>query len=470
MVTAKIPTRFVNLFCSLLFCMSALNAVASVNAANPKVVAYNYPQILPKAADYRLKAEGIDITVGQSSCGAYAAFSCEGPVNIEIELPYGTSGDVTISPKKHGILPRIEGNRISFQIPGPMLFAVMVDGLPALYGYANPLETNVPDASDPKVKYFKAGQIYEVGQLVLSDDETLYIEGGAVVRGSVFASSAKNIRIAGYGILDGGYYAANNKHRSILLEDCRNSVIEDIIMIEPSSWMIVLGLCEDIVVRNVKQLGFVSSSDGVDIVGCKRVKVLNSFLRNGDDCVVVKAFDLGRYNKYVSKNFSADVDDIEVNNCIVLSFRGGQAFEIGHELTTASVRNIRFINCDVLGVHDQGGVFGIHNTDRAAVSDVLYQDIRVEHYYNKLVDIRIIKSRYFRDEERGQIRNVTFKNIDVTVSEYNPGYSISLIGGYDAKHTVENVVFDNFRLNGTKVTNADQLDLFLKQTKNVTFR
>jgi hypothetical protein len=98
------------------------------------------------------------------------------------------------------------------------------------------------------------------------------------------------------------------------------------------------------------------------------------------------------------------------------------------------------------------------------------KNIRVEHYYSKLIDLRVIESRFGRDDRRGQIRNVTFRNIDVTVSRYNPGYSISLIGGLDADHTVENVLFDNFRLNGVKVTNADQLDLFIKQAREIEFR
>jgi hypothetical protein len=68
------------------------------------------------------------------------------------------------------------------------------------------------------------------------------------------------------------------------------------------------------------------------------------------------------------------------------------------------------------------------------------------------------------------IRNIVFRNIDVTQSIYNPGYSMSLIGGYDSQHTAENIIFDNFRLNGVKVTNADQLELYIKQAKDIRFK
>jgi hypothetical protein len=47
---------------------------------------------------------------------------------------------------------------------------------------------------------------------------------------------------------------------------------------------------------------------------------------------------------------------------------------------------------------------------------------------------------------------------------------MSLIGGYDATHTAENILFDNFRINGLKVTNADQLELYVKQAKEIQFK
>jgi hypothetical protein len=38
------------------------------------------------------------------------------------------------------------------------------------------------------------------------------------------------------------------------------------------------------------------------------------------------------------------------------------------------------------------------------VSDVLYENIRGAHHYEKVVDFRIVRSRWSKDEERCQIR------------------------------------------------------------------
>ncbi|MCO6480072.1 MAG: hypothetical protein J5I94_25765, partial [Phaeodactylibacter sp.] len=163
-------------------------------------------------------------------------------------------------------------------------------------------------------------------------------------------------------------------------------------------------------------------------------------------------------------------EDIVATGCSVQANGGGQAFEIGHELILNPVRNIQFTDCDVLGVHGQGGVFGIHNCDGAAISNVRYENIRVDHYYNKLIDMRIIKSRWSKEEKVGLVKDVVLKDIRVRNSIYNPGYSISLIGGYDAEYQVENVIIEDFYINGKKITHADELDLYVKQARNVIFR
>jgi polygalacturonase len=456
-------------FIAITFGMLAFsgNSIAG-NADDSKVITYNYPRICPQSSDFKLKANGQEVFVYQTSAEPFASFSGSGMVHVEVETTK-PNPNIGISPKKLGIVPKFEGNKISFDLPSGTNVALVVESKPILFIYADKVAENVPSPTDQGVYYFKAGQVYEVGELRLKDNETLYIEGGAVVRGCVRATSAKNVRISGYGVLDGGYYSKGGSRRTIVFEDCRNSVIEDITIIEPTSWMIVLGISQDITVRNVKEIGTVGSTDGCDIVGSKKIRIENCIFRNGDDCIAIKSLDL-RGHGTATLDFTSDVEDVEVTGSTFVAYIGGTALEIGHELRTGSIKNIRFANNDILGVHGYGGVFGIHNADHATVSDILFENIKVEHYYNKLIDFKVIKSMWGKDAERGQIRNVTLRNIDVTQSIYNAGYSMSLIGGYDATHTAQNIVFDNFRLNGEKVTNADQLELYVKQAKNVTFK
>ena len=319
-------------------------------ATAPRVTAYPYPRISPRSATFKVKAAGQEIFVYRTSCGDFAAFACDAhPEGIQVEIETaGPAKSVRVAPARHGITPAIQGNRICLQLPRPTHLLIEIDGLPQLYLYADAPEANPPSPDDPNVRYFRAGQVHEVGELHLSSNQTLYIEGGAVLRGCIRATSATNVRIAGRGILDGSYYQQGvDGRRSIILEDCHNSRIDDIIMVEPSSWMLVLGACQNVTVHNIKQLGEVSSSDGIDIVGSRQIRVENCFCRNGDDCIAIKSLDL-RPHGGATLDYALDVEDVEVRGCSFLSYRGGQALEIGHELRTASIRDIRFVDCDIL--------------------------------------------------------------------------------------------------------------------------
>jgi polygalacturonase len=239
-------------------------------------------------------------------------------------------------------------------------------------------------------------------------------------------------------------------------------------MINPPSWTLVTYYAGDVNIDGIKQITAGNGRDGIDVVMSRDVTIKNCILSCGDDCIVIKAFNSERYPEVKNNNWMG-CKNVLVEDCILHGF-GAQALEIGHELRQNPVDNIVHRNIDVLASHGQGGVFGIRNCESATVTNVLYENIRVDHYFNKLVDIRVIKSRYSKQEERGHIDGVKFKDIYVKTSKYNAGYSISLIGGYDEDHKVKNVTFENFQLDGEKVTNGDELDLFVKQAEGIVFK
>ena len=65
----------------------------------------------------------------------------------------------------------------------------------ALHLFANPPETDAPQPGDPNVIYFGPG-IHEVSQLVVRNNQTVYVAGGAVVRGVIRPD--EQYRISGY--------------------------------------------------------------------------------------------------------------------------------------------------------------------------------------------------------------------------------------------------------------------------------
>lgn len=293
----------------------------------------------------------------------------------------------------------------------------------------------------------------------------VHIEGGAIVRGCLRAKGRRGLRIEGYGVLDGSCFGQGDgekgrKEQCILLEHCQEVVIEGLVLVEPSTWMVVLGCCRAVVVRNIKEIGEVVSSDGIDICGSTDVLVEGCMLKNNDDCVVFKSVG----------NWLGDVERVQVRNCVLLNDRAGNAMEIGFETCAARIGDIVFEDCDVLHVHGHGAPFSIHAGDRATIENVRWENIRVEHYYDKLVDFRVVEARYGRDKEKGRIRNIVLRNITVTKSPFNGGYSTAVIGGLDETHGVENVLFENFVLGGTKVRTPVEMDLYLRFAKDVRFQ
>ena len=437
---------------------------------------HRFPEALVRSAIFRITANGVPLDVLTHSAADYTSFECAGPVCIEITLP-SAPGRVVVRPLRVGIESEIEGKSLRFTVDGPHHLQIEIAGLPLLYLYALPLAGEAP--SGPHVKRFEGGKIHDVGHLILKSGEVCWIDAGAVVRGSIRAESASGVLIGGYGVLDGGIWIerGEGRRKAIVFDFCTDCRVENILMLSPSSWMVVLGGCADMEVSGVRQIADSVSSDGVDIAGSRRVRITGCMLHNGDDNIAIKAIDRnpGQGDRAIvpgheNEDWNGTVEDVVVSNCIFYKINGGSAMEIGYETSTDHIRNIRFEDIDVLAVHNFGSVFGIHTGDRALVENITWENIRVEHHYDKLVDIRVLWSRWNRDAERGRVRNLVFRNIRVVQIPPNVGYTLSVIAGYDAEHPVTDVLFENFELGGRHVTHADQLDLVMRHAHNLVFR
>lgn len=434
------------------------------------VSSYTLPVAMSRATNVRVRINGVSQTVGATQTTNYLCAAWNGAVEIGIECDAPIE-NCAVRPRSRNVSAQIESNIARFTLENPQNISIEIDDMKPLFLFANQIEDNAPSPDDADVLYFRAGETHQIGKLQLRDNQTLYIEGGAVVRGCVRAKNAKNVRICGHGVLDGSLYTRDIDARmSIILEGCHNARVENITMIEPSVWMLVVGNCDGVQIENVHQIGEVMTSDGVDIVGSRNVTIRNCFQRNNDDCIAIKAVNYHESDDDNTVDWRQNVENILVEGCVFSNDRGGSAVEIGYETQCDSMKNITFRNCDVLSVHGSGAVFAIHNGDRALVENVTYEDFRIEHHYDKLIDFRVLDSVYRRDETLGQVRNITLRDIQVYRQSYNAGYTISVIGGFDAEHTIENVVIENFYFDDVKITDADALDLYLKQARNIEFR
>lgn len=124
----------------------------------------------------------------------------------------------------------------------------------------------------------------------------------------------------------------------------------------------------------------------------------------------------------------------------------------------------------MLHVHGSGAVFSLHNYGRALVENILFEDIRIEHCYDKFIDFRVSRSRYTVDPDPGHIRGVVLRDILWHRADCNVGYTVSLVGGWDADHRVEDVALENIRINGTPVGHLDELEITTRYADGLRLR
>jgi hypothetical protein len=380
--------------------------------------------------------------------------SFEGPGQMQVSLSVeGTPRNVKIRPASRKIKPTVDGNKITFNWEGPDQLVVEVDDMPPLFLFANPEEKNVPSVRGAGVKYFAPG-VHRPGYIELKDNETVYIAAGAVVYGGIRATNASNIRVIGRGILDGNY----QYQQMVQIENSRDILFEGVTVRNGRGWTNTLINCREVEYSNVKVLGFGPSSDGINPAGSQRVRITNCFMRCTDDCVAIKAPD-----------YNHPVQDIYVANNIMIGFAYADGVTIGFETNAEFVKNVVVRDCDILLARGGSRVdghsgFSIICDGPAVISDIIFENIRVEQSEIKLFELNITDGTLYGEDPPGHIRDVTIRNVDW----FHEGPIV--IHGFNDNNIVENVSFIDCKVAG-KPLERESKNLSINQfTSNIRVR
>lgn len=331
---------------------------------------------------------------------------------------------------------QIGSDEVKVRIDAPCKFSLEPEGCRApVFVFAEAPERNVPDFSDPKVKVIEPGvQLAgEKGVLVLKDGETLYLERGAVLEGSVIARG-KNIRICGRGMIDGSRWEWHRHPYGRLLEadHCQNLTIEDITIRGSGVWTIVPVGCDGVTVRNVKICnGRVQNDDGVDVCNSRNVLIENCFFRTNDDAIALKGLD----------SSDGDVENVVVRNSTFWIDFARFAL-LGHESRAARMRGVRFENIDILNFRLP--VLLLEPGEDMFLEDVRAEDIRIDNDRPRrsleIARVRPTVNVYMKTKAPGCVRDVVLNGLSVCGEPFQPCVTIE---DYDAEHRTENVVLTN---------------------------
>ncbi len=435
------------------------------------------PQQVASTESLRVHVDEHPCELLATGAGPAVLLRADDAFGLRLMRPEGWEG-LRVAPARAGAQCDLAGEILLLECPSPQSLLLEVSGRCVAYVLVVPPPGSPPEPGrGGRLIRIPAGEVREIGVLALHSGDVLWIEEGAVARGQVVVVRAEDVVIGGGGVLDGSLpVPGGERMRPVVIEESRRVSLKNLTIINARHWMVTVGRSEEVLIESTRQFSTGNGTDGMDIVGSRLVTVRGCFLRNGDDNVAIKALHAKRGSGVgqscpgaYTGDWEADVQDILVEGCAFYNDCGGSSMEIGYETRAGRIGDVTFRDIDVMAVHDFGSVFGIHNGDRATVENILWENIRVDHCYDKIVDLRVLNSRWNTDASRGRIRNVTLRNIQVAESPYNPGYTVSLIGGFDAAHDVQGVRFEKFFLGGRKVLSADDLSLFTRHAGGITF-
>ena len=396
-------------------------------------------------------------------------FDFEGSAEITIAMP-GLPHPVEsakVLPLSRGIEPEIADGTVRFTVTEPGQYTVVYndDVNQATHIVANPLETDVPDPDDPDVFYIGPGE-WVMDAISLSDGQTLYLSGGAVLHSIISVNNADNVTIRGRGLIDGSDYAAWNQTGSyarvpIDINHSKNVSIEGISIVNSNCWNVNSFSSRDVTIDNVKVISGRQNGDGFTVQSCKNHLVTNCFARTWDDSLVVK-------------NYSGSSSDITFRNIQIWTDLA-QSMEIGYETDKGEtldpeIRNVLFEDITVL-YNFHKPVISIHNSDDCFVHDITYRDIHVENALmqgdngvnKELIEMNLNKSGWSTvKDEFGTIDSILIDGltVDHTLEEKIPE---SRISGIDEEHQVTNVTLKNVTILGNKITAPEDMKLRLNE-------
>ena len=445
------------------FVMTLLVMMALVCPVQAAVVIYPAPPGESLSEDYEVTVQGQNVpvytarTLDPPFAGkewdyggpySFANFDTDGPVVVQIKSPRDLRNTV-IRPSFPEVTMRIEGEHtVVVTLPGPRKISIEPEGKRGpLLLFANPLEENPPQRDDPNVVYFGPG-VHRPERIVLKSHQTLYLAGGAVVKGGVIAEG-ENIRILGRGILDGSDWEWRKGPTPTVISIQGSDVeVSGITVRGASHWTIVPVHSQRVTIRNVKICGGrVQNDDGINPCNSQDVLITDCFIRSDDDCVAMKGLNFIEGNN--------NVERIRVENCVLWCDRA-RIFLLGHESRAPFMRDITLTNLDI--IHFSMTPFLLEPGEDMRLENVLVENVRLHgEGQRELIRLRPVVNQYMRKKTPGFIKDITFRNI--TVEGHSGPYRVQIYGA-DEEHNVRDVICENVTILGEKLgRESDRLEI-----------
>jgi hypothetical protein len=331
-------------------------------------------------------------------------------------------------------------------------------------------ETNIPDKNDPTVLFLEAG-VHKFGRAwkpYVNGIKTVYLAPGAVVQATMHAVAQDGLRLTGRGLFAQSLWE-NGKDVSplktewmgemmgIYFRECNKLKIDGISVINSPSYQIELADCENVLVDNVKLLGFgKGNNDGIHLYG-RNIELKNSFLAGSDDRICITGlFDREKFEVKTKNDLQPRLEDTHVHNLrisnivfwgqkngadIMLTWNGGKTCR---DVVIENVYSLGFTNKGFLAAKHGGSV---------VVEDIIIRNAHL--YHDRIVDIEVKEASCW-GQGGGSVRNILLENIRIDADVKN--VSNKMIG-HTPNSNVSDITFRNVSAKGVKITDIKQTNI-----------
>ena len=312
---------------------------------------------------------------------------------------------------------------------------------------------------------------FVTGTLIMKDNVELHVSSGAVLLGSkniedypdikpeysslrtngfvkqlIFAENVKNIKISGFGEIDGqgrgfvrkGNDEGVNRPHMIQFISCYNVGVYDVSLKNSGAWMQHYLACEQVQIRGIKIFNHNNfNNDGIDVDGCKNVTISDIISDTDDDGITLKSAS-GR-----------PCENISITNSVVSSHCN--AIKMGTE-SNGGFRNISISNCVVKPsainnstfYGQKTGISGVslEIVDGGTMEGIVVSGIKIEGTHSPLFIRLGNRARPYQEGKAitnvGKLRDVLISDIHISNAK---NIACSITGLPD--NPVEDIVLNN---------------------------
>jgi hypothetical protein len=370
-------------------------------------------------------------------------FDFAGEVEVAVQKNNGLFRRVDIRPRRNAIKSTVRNGVVYFKLGAPQNLSVEFDGdrLHNLHILAGGLDA--PPAPGPNVVVYGPGlHAPPEGSLYfpVASNQTVYIAGGAVMRGTFRPTGVENVRIVGRGLIV-------EPTDQFVVHNSSNVLVEGLTFLSPLHGTIACSGSSQVRFRDIKTFSAGQWSDGINIFACQDVEIDRAFIRTSDDSVAIYA---------TRKDGVGDTRRVRVTRSVFWPDVAHAMFVglHGDSVKPNTLEDIGFDDIDVLNLDEDDpeyeGVMAISAGDSNTVRNISFSDIRVEHVEEgKLINLRVVYNAKYNTSPGLAIDGVRFRNIRYSGSGWA---GPSIIAGLAQDRRVRNVSFENVTIAGRKLT------------------